>query len=116
MFKFNKKLTLTEREQQFENCVLKLLAKKETKKSLKLELNTTTILLINNKKHITIKLDCTGITLKNSKFSFKERLRDKVITHLKDLAIKNINQETDEELFKLDREETELLDRINCLF
>lgn len=73
-------------------------------------------MLINNKKHRKIKIDCTGVTIKNSKFSFKERLREKAINHLKELAIKNINQAVDEELLEMDKEEVELLDRINCLF
>lgn len=110
------KLELTEREQQFENCILCILAQKETKKQLKIELTSTTVILINKKKRIKIKLDSTGITIHNLKSVFKERLSDKTINHLKDMVIKNINQETDEELLEMDKKEFEFLEKINCLF
>ena len=95
MFKFRNKLVLTEKEQQFENCILKLLAQEKTKKKV----NQTVYILSNEEKHILIKVDDKGIILQNTIYSTKEVLNDKVIAHFKNIIDKNINQDIEEDIY-----------------
>jgi len=113
MFKFEKELT--EKELELEQVVIKLLAHKDSKKRVKLEVNKTNILIENEEKQLFILLDDTGITIQNTNFSTKERLGSTFLTRLKDLVIKNINQETDEALEKMVEKERKLIKNIQNL-
>lgn len=112
---FNKKLELDYKEKQFESVVISLLSAKGTKKQLKIITGETTCLLINDEKHFKVKVDNVGIQIQNTTFSMKERLREKFITHLKDLIINKVNQETDETLIEMDLKGQNLIENINNL-
>ena len=112
---FKKKLELDEKEKQFESVINSLLGQKETKKQIKLTTTETTCLLVNDEKHFKVKVDSQGIIIQNTTFATKERLRDKVIDHFKNLIINNMNEETDETLKEMDLKEQNLIENINSL-
>jgi len=111
---FKKKLELDEKEKQFESVINSLLAQKETKKQIKLTTETT-CLLVNDEKHFKVKVDSTGIIIQNTTFATKERLRDKVIDHFKNLIINKINEETEMTLKEIDLKEQNLIENIKKL-
>ena len=112
---FKKKLELDEKEKQFESVINSLLAQKETKKQIKLTTTETTCLLVNDEKHFKVKVDSQGIIIQNTTFATKERLRDKVIDHFKNLIINNMNEETEVTLKEMDLKEQNLIENINNL-
>lgn len=112
---FKKKLELDEKEKQFESVINSLLAQKETKKQIKLTTTETTCLLVNDEKHFKVKVDSTGIIIQNTTFATKERLRDKVIDHFKNLIINKINEDTEMTLKEMDLKEQNLIENIKKL-
>ena len=112
---FSKKFELTEIEQQYESIIVKLLLLEKTKKEVKITLLDSTYILSNEDKHLKVKIDSTGITLQNSTFATKERLRDKVVEHLRHLILEKINQDTDRTLLEMGEKEKNLLENINNL-
>lgn len=112
---FKSKLELTDKEKQLENIVLILLAEKNTKKQLKIDLTVTTCLLINEEKHFKVKIDSQGIVIQNTTFATKERLREKVTDYLKNLIINKINQETAQTILEMDSKEINIIENIEKL-
>lgn len=113
---FNREIKLTKEEQQYENIVVKLLNHKETKIYLKVELGgETKCLLKNEEKHFKVLIDSVGITIQNTTFSTKNRLKDKVINKLVNLALKKNNEQTENELKEMSEKEERLLDNINSV-
>ncbi len=112
---FTKKLQLTEEEKQYESVILKLLAHEKTEKKVKITTSDTICLLINEEKHFRVKVDNVGILIQNTTFSTKERLRDKVCSHLKSLVVESMNKDTEKELLEMTNKEKHLIESINKL-
>ena len=112
---FKIKLELTSKEKQLENIVISLLSAQSTKKQIKIELTTTTCLLVNDEKHFKVKIDSEGIVIQNTTFATKERLREKFTDHLKKLIIDKINKETDETILEMNSKEMNIIENIEKL-
>lgn len=112
---FNKKLELTEQEKTYESVINKLISAKETKKQIKLTQTETKCILKNEEKHFTVLVDSVGITIQNTTFSTKDRLRDKVSEYFKKLIIDAINKDTDTTLLEMSEKEGNLISNINNL-
>ena len=112
---FKIKLELTSKEKQLENIVISLLSAQSTKKQIKIDLTTTTCLLVNDEKHFKVKIDSEGIVIQNTTFATKERLREKFTDHLKKLIIDKINQETDETILEMNSKEMNIIENIEKL-
>jgi hypothetical protein len=110
---FNLELKLTEQEEKLEGIVIKLLNASATTKNLKVLSTDTICLLKNDEKHFTVLVDSVGIAIQNTTYSTRYRLRDKFLSHLKDMIIEKVNEETDKYISEIYSKETNLLDNIN---
>lgn len=112
---FNSKFELTEEEKQLEEVIVKLLSLDSTRKSLKVSASDTICVLKNLDKHFTVLVDNVGITIQNTTFSTRHRLRDKVSSKFKDLIVDAVNSETEAIISDMMQKEYNLLTNINKL-